>query len=276
MDGTVKSFLDGLHSTGYAVVEGVLSSAEIAEARRALDEVLGREERVGRRRGWHNEAYRVAYMLPQKHPLFRSFCLRDSLLSLMRAALGRSCVLGSLNGLTMTPGGMRQSLHIDQEETVPGMILCINAIHTLDDFTRENGCTRVVPGSQDRRWTGDAGEVERAEEEAVFVEVPAGSLIAYSGGLWHAGSGNRTGNERRALHAFFARPWMRPHWDFSRSLSPEVAAALTPEQRELFGFSSGPFRYDWRSDRVLRAVQLRRSRIARWTEALRRSRGVPR
>jgi ectoine hydroxylase-related dioxygenase (phytanoyl-CoA dioxygenase family) len=269
MSVALEAHLAELRSRGYTMLEGVLTPAEVAAARAALEAIFRREERVGRRRGWHNEVYRAAYMLPQKHPLFRSFCQREPLLSLMRAALGARCVLGSLNGLAMTPGGRDQALHIDQEETVPGMIVCVNALHTLDDFRRENGCTRVVPGSQDRIWTGDAAAVERAEAEAVYVEAPAGSLVAYSGGVWHGGSRNRTAAERRAVHAFFAREWMRPHWDFPRSLSPDVAATLTEEQRQLFGFDSRSMRYDVRANRIRRQERLP-GRLARWWAAVRR------
>jgi len=261
---------EALRSRGYTVVEGVLTNAEVEEARCALDDIFRREARIGLRRGWHNDVYKVAYMLPQKHQLFRSFCQREALLSLMRAVLGPGCVVASLNGLTMTPGGADQRLHIDQEESVPGTILCINALYTLDDFTRENGCTRLVPRSHDRVWTGDVAAIDSAEAEAVYVEAPAGSLIAYSGGLWHAGSRNRTDCDRRAVHAFFAREWMRPHWDFPRSLSPDVVAMLTPEQRQLFGFSAAPRRYDPGSDHVLWGALTWRERMARWRSALRR------
>lgn len=252
------------------MIEGALTTAEVEDARAALNEIFRREGRIGLRRGWHNDVYKVAYMLPQKHRLFRSFCQRDPLLALMRAVLGPGCVVASLNGLTMTPGGRDQGLHMDQEESVPGTILCVNAVHALDDFTRENGCTRLVPGSQERIWTGDAAGIESAEAEAVFVEAPAGSLIAYSGGLWHAGSRNRTNRDRRAVHAFFAREWMRPHWDFPRSLSSDVVATLTPEQRQLFGFSAAARRYDPGSDRVFWGAPTWRERMARWRSVLRR------
>jgi ectoine hydroxylase-related dioxygenase (phytanoyl-CoA dioxygenase family) len=248
MTGSLDDHANALRSRGYTVIEGILDAEEVAEARTALDTILQREARLAPRRGWHNDVCRIAYALPQKHALFRSFCQREPLLSLMRAVLGPRCVLGSLNGFTMVPGGGDQKLHIDQAETVRGMVVAINALHTLDDFTRENGCTRLVPGSQDRPWTGDPRALASAEAEAVFVEAPAGSLIVYSGGLWHAGSRNRTGGDRRAIHAFFAREWMQPQWDFPRSFSRGVIARLTPEQRQLFGFAAGGYRYDTLTD----------------------------
>ncbi len=69
---------------------------------------------------------------------------------------------------------------------------------------------------------------------------------------WHAGSANRTDGPRRAIHAFFLRPWVQPHWDFRASLSRRAARALTAKQRALLGFGVGPRRYDtWADDSYL-------------------------
>jgi len=238
-----------LRERGYTIVPGVLTTSEVAAARAALDAVFARESALAPHRGWLTDAYRVTYMLPLKHAFFRSFCARDELLALMRAVLGPGCVLGSLNGLAMRPGGSGQELHIDQGESVPGTVLTVNALHTLDDFTVANGCTRLVPGSHERLFTGDPAELAAAEAEAIALEAPAGSLIAYSGGTWHAGSANRTERPRRAIHAFFVRPWVQPHWSFRASLSPRAARALGAEERALLGFDLGPRVYDRWADR---------------------------
>src|SRR5688500_16316913 len=139
-----------LQEQGYTIVENVLNRAEIEATNAVLDAIFEREKSIGPARNWHNDSYKVSYMLPQKDPLFLQFPFNPRVLPLMQHLLGERCILGSLNGLSMTPGGQGQSLHLDQPETVPNTILYINALHTLDDFTRENGCTRVVPGSQNR------------------------------------------------------------------------------------------------------------------------------
>ncbi|MCW8133776.1 MAG: phytanoyl-CoA dioxygenase family protein, partial [Planctomycetota bacterium] len=130
-----------IRTQGYTIVENVLSPDEIAAANAHLEAIFEQEKAIGPQRGWHNDIYKVAYMLPQKHPFFRGVGLNPRLLPLMKLLLGETCVLASLNGLTMTPGGRDQALHIDQNETIPGSVLYINALHTLDPFTRENGCT---------------------------------------------------------------------------------------------------------------------------------------
>jgi len=250
MSGDLERYADELRTRGYTIVEGVLERAEVEAANAALDAIFEREKEIGPLRRWHNATYKVAYMLPQKDPLFLSFGFNPRVLPLMRLLLGEHCVLGSLNGLSMTPGGQGQSLHLDQDETVPGTVLTINALHTLDDFTRENGCTRVVPFSQDRLLPRGADK-SQYEDEAIYLEAPAGSLIAFNGGLCHAGSQNKTARPRRAIHAFYHRPWVRPQWDYPRSLSPDVVATMSEEQKRLFGFFARPRWYDYRTDEII-------------------------
>lgn len=247
MPKTLEDHAQEIRTQGYTVVENALSPEEVSEANARLEAVFEHEKPIARQRGWHNDVYKVAYMLPQKHAFFRNVGLNPRVLPLMKALLGDSCVLASLNGLTMTPGGKDQGLHIDQNETIPGSVLYINALHTLDPFTRENGCTRVIPGSQDRHFIRKM-DTAPFEKEVVYLEAPAGSLIAYNGGLWHAGSANRTDKPRRALHLFYSRAWVRPQWDYPKSLSSDVEASLTPDQKQLFGYYAQPGWYDPKTD----------------------------
>jgi ectoine hydroxylase-related dioxygenase (phytanoyl-CoA dioxygenase family) len=234
-----------LRVQGYTIVKGILDPTQIRLASAALDSILERERDIGSQRGWHTEAHQISHVLPQKDPVFFALCQNARLLELMRLVLGSNCIIGTVNGLSMVPLGKAQSLHRDQGESVPGTVLTVNALHTLDDFTVANGATRVVPFSQNR-----TASREEDEREAIYLEAPAGSLIAYDGGLMHAGSANTTEQPRRALHAFFLRPWIRPHWDFSRSFSPETIAQLQPEEKRLFGFDDHSRWYDYRTDQV--------------------------
>ena len=243
---------DELRGRGYAVVPAVLDPGELAATRAALEEVFAREAGFAEARGWKNRSWRVAYMLPQKHALFRALALNPRVLALMRAVLGEDCIINSFNGLTMVAGGEPQRLHRDSN-ALPGHVLYINALHALDDFTVANGCTRLIPGSQNRRVAKRKHDIhydpsDPLEAEAIHVEAPAGSMIAYDGGLWHAGSRNTTDLPRRALHLFYCRPWVRPQWDFARSLSPEVIATMTPAERAIFGLHLRQGWYDWRTD----------------------------
>ena len=73
------------------------------------------------------------------------------------------------------------------------------------DFTRENGATRVVPGSH--RWPDrqmlPAEQVMQeppGPDQIAYAEMPAGSAVVYTGGTIHAGGANRTDVPRRGAH----------------------------------------------------------------------------
>ena len=57
-----------------------------------------------------------------------------------------------------------------------------NAMWALDDFTVENGATRLIPGSH--LWPRDR---EPQPGEAVAAVAPAGSAILWLGGVLHGG-----------------------------------------------------------------------------------------
>jgi ectoine hydroxylase-related dioxygenase (phytanoyl-CoA dioxygenase family) len=250
MDGSRSSIArhaSEILAQGYTIVRDVLSPDEVATARDLLTSIFERESSIGHQRGWHTKQHKVSYMLVQKHEFFRNLPLNPRVLPLMRKVLGENCILSSFNGLTMSPGGEAQALHLDQHDHVPGLVININALHTLDDFTKANGCTRVVPGSHNRA-PGTKIDREREERDAIYLEAPAGSLIAFNGGLIHAGSANRTERMRRCVHAYFTRPWCRPQWDLPRSLSPDVIATLSEDQKKLFGFGGGTQWYDYETD----------------------------
>ncbi len=155
MSTGIEKYTTELTELGYTMIPDIMSREQASAARDALDQVFEREKPIADERGWHTNAYRVAYMLIQKHPFFRTVPMNPRLLEFVRALLGKEAILATLNGMTMAQGGKPQPLHLDQEMHVPSVILNINCLHTLDDFTKANGCTRVVPRSQNRA-PGDA------------------------------------------------------------------------------------------------------------------------
>ena len=70
-----------------------------------------------------------------------------------------------------------------------------NTIWAMTDFTEENGATRVVPGEQPARGPARSSTQSRHEP----AEMPAGSVLFYTGALYHGGGANRS--QRRALRA---------------------------------------------------------------------------
>jgi ectoine hydroxylase-related dioxygenase (phytanoyl-CoA dioxygenase family) len=240
-----------IEDRGYTIIPNVLSPERTALVRDTLESIFEDEKEVAVIRNWHNNMYKVAYMLAQKHPVFRELPMNPALLPIMKRVLGPYLNLASTNGLTMTPGGIIQELHMDQAESCVGHVLTINALHCLDEFTKANGGTRLVPYSHKKQWQARMLDLDDPiEQEAVYLEAPAGSVIAYAGALLHAGSQNKTDKMRRAIHLFYTKPWYKPQWDFPHSLSADVVATLSPEQLSLFGYHSQPNGFDFKENKL--------------------------
>ncbi|WCO66999.1 phytanoyl-CoA dioxygenase family protein [Iamia majanohamensis] len=240
-----------LADDGCAVVPDLLGPDEVARATAALEEVFASEADVAGERGWRTDAYRVAYALPAKDPTFLDLCTHSGLGGLADAVLGPDCVVAGFNGQTMVPGGTGQRLHRDHPVPTPGTTLFLHLVCALDAFTPSNGATRVVPGTH-REPPADDADLAALEDRAVVLAAPAGAAVAFDATLVHAAGANATGAPRRALHVFFARPWVQPHWDLLGSLAPEVAADLTADQRRRLGGATGPRRFDRATRTVLR------------------------
>ena len=123
------------------------------------------------------------------HPLLLALADRILLPSCARYQLN----LGHL--LQRGPGAEEQWLHRDEavwsDMPRPGPELQLATVIAFVDFTRENGATRVVPGSH--RWPdralSPAEQVtgpQPAPEQIAYAEMPAGSAVVYLGGTIHA------------------------------------------------------------------------------------------
>ena len=74
------------------------------------------------------------------------------------------------------------------------------------DFTKENGATRVVPGSHrwPDRWLTAAEQhalLPTDPDQIAYAEMPAGSAVIYSGGTIHSGGANSTDESSDARSA---------------------------------------------------------------------------
>jgi ectoine hydroxylase-related dioxygenase (phytanoyl-CoA dioxygenase family) len=157
---------------------------------------------------------------------------------------------------SVDPGEVPQMPHFDAGIYPLGRTIEAetNVVWALDEFTEDNGATRVARGSH--RW--DASR-HPEPDELESVEMPAGSALVYSGNLWHAAGENRSERSRRALISEHVLPWLRPADNHLLDIPIDELSALPIEllriaglapASDYLGFVGGRHPEEWLRDRV--------------------------
>jgi ectoine hydroxylase-related dioxygenase (phytanoyl-CoA dioxygenase family) len=231
------SIHEDLDRLGYVMVEDVLDAETLAEVRRCVEQLYEEEgENAGSEFRKEPGARRLANLV-DKGEIFERLVLNPKVVELVRYVLGPKMKLSSFNARSTDPFTEdAQPLHCDAGAVADGQGFWVcNTIWLLDDFTAQNGATRVVPGSH--HWSKLPGEVltdlQAPHPDEVLLLGKAGSVVVMNTHAWHGGTANRTANPRRALHAFYCRSDKPQQQYQKRLLRPETQARLSPELREL-------------------------------------------
>jgi ectoine hydroxylase-related dioxygenase (phytanoyl-CoA dioxygenase family) len=226
-----------LDEQGFAVFRNFLNPATLAALRKHVEDLFEQEgENAGSEFRQEPFARRLANLV-DKGEIFRKVFACPPVLDAVAHVLGPRFKLSSLNARSADPySSEAQPLHCDAGSLPDARGNCVcNTIWLLDDFTPENGATRIVPGSH--KWGLLPQKVlvdpSAPHPDEVLVLGPAGSVVVMNTHAWHGGTANRTSLPRRALHSFYCR-WDQPQQQYQkRLLRPETQAALTPELRRL-------------------------------------------
>lgn len=160
-------------------------------------------------------------------------CLLDDILKEGSYENNEPYYLNNISARCPLKGFPEQQLHLDSN--LPGINYClaVNVIWMLDDFTLENGATRVVPGSHKR--TSYAAEGKKQKDE-IRVVGKKGSALVFNANLWHGGAENKTDKSRWAVALGYVRWFIKPSFDYLKNTPNEIYDELTDKQKDLLGF----------------------------------------
>jgi len=143
--------------------------------------------------------------------------------------------------IAIGPGAAPQPIHRDQWafDFFPfpaGYEVQCNTIWALTDFTEENGATRVVVGSnlKEDRLTFGPDDTEPAT-------MARGSVLFYSGSVYHGGGANRSDTVRTGLNITYNVAWLRQEENQYLSVPREVAETLPTDLLRLMGYDRGAY-----------------------------------
>lgn len=186
-----------LEENGYAVVERAISSEFADEVRAAVLRAL-----------LPHHTFSMNWMLYHGTE-FERLIQNPALMTLIDASLGRGAVIASFSSIKKGPGPGVIPMHTDYAhvpEPYPEFAMTGVGVWALEDWSVASGPTWIVPGSHRMRRAPRPGE---AVEGAVPIEMPKGSVVYFTHGVWHYQGDRTEPGDRVTLHAHFNRGILR-------------------------------------------------------------------
>ncbi|HEY2506312.1 MAG TPA: phytanoyl-CoA dioxygenase family protein [Streptosporangiaceae bacterium] len=219
-----------LERSGYAVIPRRLSDADLATARAELSELL---EPSGWGSGFDGDRTKRVWALLARSRCMDQAALDPLVLDVVEKAIGPGSQFSLTYATQVHPGQSAQILHYEQGiyPLSRDRDVMLTAIWALDDFTASNGATLVVPGSH------QPGTSKPDPGNALPAEMPAGSVLLFSGRLYHGAGANASSTTRLGVVIDYQQPWLRPCEAHALSADPAQVRHLPQRLQELLGYN---------------------------------------
>jgi len=241
VETTAADIASAIHRDGYAIVRNVLDAATLNGLQDELQPHIDAAEPSGT--AFLGKRTRRVVNLFSRSATCQQIAIHPLVLAIVDRVLLPYCAryqLGYSGVMHLEPGEQAQQLHRDGRcypFANPSPPLILATMWAVGDFTADNGCTRVVPGSH--CWDESR---QATEAEVVAAEMPAGSVLLYTSGVLHGGGDNRSTAPRTGVALHYALGWLRQVENQYLALPPEQARALPTKLQRLIGYDyGGPF-----------------------------------
>ncbi len=179
---------------------------------------------------------RIGAPLPRS-PTFQSIATHPLVMAAGDHVLGHatSWRFSAAEYIDIGPGETPQRLHRDQwkyDMVDFDFEVELNGMWAITDFTEDNGATRVVPGSH------RLGNTETLHhDDTVPAEMAKGSLLLYTGSLYHGGGPNRTTERRAGLSLQHAVGWLTQSTNQFLECPPTQVSTWPDELLRFIGYA---------------------------------------
>jgi hypothetical protein len=230
-----------LSDDGCVVVDNVVRPEVMDEVARELrpfaeNTPLGPDDFSGRRT-------RRTGGLIARSPLSRELVMHPVVLGATAKMLGHatSFQLHLTQIISIGPGEPAQTIHRDQWafDFFPfprGYEVQCNTIWAMTDFTAENGATRVIPGSNHFD-----DKLRFTEDDTEPAEMSKGSVLFYTGSIYHGGGANRSKEIRTGINITYNVSWLRQEENQYLSVPLDIARTLPVDLLRLMGYRLGAY-----------------------------------
>jgi len=259
---TIDRAAESLNLLGYAFVDGGYSDKELDQFAEHFDlaHASAIEKHGGLERLKEIDEHNTIRALLAVDRLFLDLACNANVLDLCDRILGDYYILNQQNGIINPPNRSRynQGLYhrdLPYQHFVLTRPIAINALFCIDEFTLENGATKVVPGSHKQEAFPSDLSVTALEQVAT---APRGSFIVLDCMTYHSGGINQSTRPRRAVNNVYSLPIVKQQINLPSVLDESYAGNL--KVARLLNFGNSPARsvedyYDYRRQKIADSEQ---------------------
>jgi len=239
-DADVKSIVAAVEQDGAVILDNVISKEFIAALREETDPYM--DQTVNGEDPFAGFKTTRTGGLVVRSSKCRDLIEHETILNPCREFLAPFCERVQLHLtqiIRIKPGETAQTIHRDRwawGKHLSHLEPQFNTIWAITDFTNENGATQVVPGST--KWPDDQ---EIKPEQITQAEMKAGSVLIYSGSVFHGGGANNSDGDRIGINITYALGWLRQEENQYLTCPPELAKDLSRPLQELAGYAMGQY-----------------------------------
>ncbi len=221
-------------TNGYLVRKDALGDAELKRLNRALDRDFG--ERPDSFYSRSEGTWQSVRVMEQETD-FDDLIRHPNTFDLLRGLMDDDIAFSELSVIIKGPRSATHARwHTDvgyQGVPLQQSLLLISCIYYLSDVPEDGACFTVVPGSH--KFEREQPAVDDPDDMPGRVKLSgqAGTAIIFNANLWHAAISENAGLDRRTVHVYYCRPWMKPsgHTQFPLRM---LETADTPFLRKFY------------------------------------------
>ena len=174
--------------------------------------------------------------LINKHEIFSRLILIPEILSAAHEVVGSNIKISGLNLRNPLRNSGRQRIHMDwkprkkRNERFAGVVCFV----FLDHADKTNGPLRLIPRTHKKLgWPEEYVDVMKKQKKEKIMNVKAGTIIVANLNLWHAGSENISGKQRKMIMINIKNRKLPQLINYKKYLNSKVKKNLNDFQKYL-------------------------------------------
>ena len=204
-----------LKRDGFFIKESLLSPKLCRDLSDNLDELLQAQvNKYGENLLKKIKDWGTVRAMMKDSEIFRDLILNNDIAEWVDKILGNTCILHLQNGIILNPSLSHNQANYHKDfpkDFLSSKTLSLNSFIAIDDFTKKNGGTYIVPATHNF--------IEKPSEEyiranKIQITCPKGTVIFFDSTLWHAAGQNKSDKCRRAVNMQWTKPFIKQQLDY--------------------------------------------------------------